>query len=467
MIHKWQGTAILVALIACPVLSDAAQKKIYQCTSVPGGASLSGGAPSRQAPPAERLKTYIVAIEDVSTIANPGLVLLAGDLAGEGQGVVDINGHKYQIPPAPGGLLAKIVVPIKPADLISGVNKLIFSQNGDQTPTWASYDAHIADVPQRFPQYLGTSYIPAQAAVSLSEFDFVINHKSTDKRKESETPVWAQRGKIRFYRAGVDMSHLDRMFEMFKEASINFVMLQQATPTDLASPEYQAYKAFFDRCHKEGIYAVFDGGAGQQPLRLNSVSLADVLLHPAWREWIDKDEYGFPRWRTARISFWPDLRNKDYQRETVKVSEIALKAGADAGYYDYASGSTEGLVGFFREVRAMAARNGKNWVMWGNCKGNIPVEELCYFTKSEGTEEAGVWENRWVNNVAQARFYYAAGETWKAYESKYGGAGAHDLAGDIEARLEAAHRRGFGLPVVLRRRRDRTLATAGMGLEEQ
>jgi hypothetical protein len=207
---KWQRSAIFVALIAFPALSlHAAQKMIYQCVSVPAGAALSGGAPSRQAPAAESLKTYIVAIEDASAIAYPGLVLLAEGLATEGQGIVDINGNKYQIPPAPGGLLAKIVIPIKPGHLISGVNRVVFSQNGDAKPTWASDDARIEDVTQRSAQVLGTSYIPAQAAVSLSEFDFVMSHRNTDKRKESDLPVWAQRGKLRFYRAGVDMNHLD------------------------------------------------------------------------------------------------------------------------------------------------------------------------------------------------------------------------------------------------------------------
>ena len=53
---------------------------------------------------------------------------------------------------------------------------------------------------------------------SVSDFDFIMNYKGEDKRKESDLPDWARRGKVRFYRAGNDFGHLDRMFEMYEEA---------------------------------------------------------------------------------------------------------------------------------------------------------------------------------------------------------------------------------------------------------
>jgi hypothetical protein len=62
------------------------------------------------------------------------------------------------------------------------------------------------------------------------------------------------------------------------------------------------------------------------------------------------------------------------------------------------------------------------------------VDEVADLTKTEGTSEAGVWEGEWVQNIVQARFYYASGYGVKSYESKYEGAdpgvpnpGAHDV----------------------------------------
>jgi len=182
---------------------------------------------------------------------------------------------------------------------------------------------------------------------------------------------------------------------------------------------------------------MYDGGTGS--VRLNSLSFQSVLMNPSWREWVSKDEWGVERWRTPYQAFWPDVGHKDYRAECTRIAGIAMDAGADAGYYDWAIGGTANLVKFFADVRALANSKGKNWAIYGNCKGNIAVEELCDFTKSEGTEEAGIWDGRWVNNVAQSRFYYAAGEGWKAYESKYEGAdagvpnpGAHDVQNNMK-----------------------------------
>ena len=426
MSNRWQRAAILASLIAYPILSlHAAQKKIYQCVSIPGGGGRGGGGGgARGGARAENLKTYVVAIDAVSAIANPGLVVLADGLEAARKGTVDVNGHTYQLPASPGGLLAKIVVPLKPEHLVSGINRVAFAQGGGGEDTWTSVDARIEDVAERSTQVVKTTYLPRSAAPSLEDFDFVTNPNNLKKRQESEIPEWAQRGKFRFYRAGVDMNHLDRMFEMFKEGRFNVVMLQNPTPSEATGADFEAYKAFFDRCHAAGIKIMYDGGNESQPVRLNSLSLESVLLHPSWRSWISKDEYGVDRWRTPRRAFWPDVGNQDYRNECVRVAGVAMEAGADAAYFDWAIGGTSNLVQFFADIRALAERKGKNWAIYGNCKGNIPVEELCDFTKSEGTEEAGIWDGKWVNNVAQSRFYYAAGGGWKPYESKYEGADA-------------------------------------------
>ena len=133
------------------------------------------------------------------------------------------------------------------------------------------------------------------------------------------------------------------------------------------------------------------------------------------REWISKDEYGNLRWRSRGRSYWPDLKNQEYKNEVLRTAEIAIDAGEDELYYDWAIGGTEGIMGFFLDVQNLIARKGKNLTVFGNCKGNILADGVCDIGKSEGTEEAGIWDGRWVHNVVQARFYYAAGDGWKPY----------------------------------------------------
>ena len=118
----------------------------------------------------------------------------------------------------------------------------------------------------------------------------------------------------------------------------------------------------------------------------------------------------------------------------LKQAAIAIDAGVDELYYDWSIGGTGDVIHFLDEVRQLAASKNKNISIFGNCKGNILVDEVADLVKTEGTREAGVWDGKWVHNIAQARFYYASGYGVKSYESKYEGAdpgvpnpGAHDV----------------------------------------
>jgi hypothetical protein len=196
---------------------------------------------------------------------------------------------------------------------------------------------------------------------------------------------------------------------------------------DLSSEEYRRYKAFIDRCHEIGIKVMFDGGAGRQPVRLNAIMLEEVIRRPEMADWISRDEYGLYRWRgrPGRI-FLPDLSNKDYKKEVLETAEVAIDAGADELYYDWAIGGTEDLMRFFLDVRDLSQRKGKNVTIYANTHGNILVNGVCDIDKSEGTAEAGLWDGECVHNVAQARFYYATGDGWKPYRSKYGARRSYD-----------------------------------------
>ena len=118
----------------------------------------------------------------------------------------------------------------------------------------------------------------------------------------------------------------------------------------------------------------------------------------------------------------------------MQQAAVAIDAGVDELYYDWSIGGTGDVIRFLDEVRQLAASKNKNISLFGNCKGNILVDEVADLTKTEGTAEAGVWDGEWVHNIAQARFYYASGYGVKSYESKYEGAdpgvpnpGAHDV----------------------------------------
>ena len=324
----------VVACLATPVYSlQNSAGKVYPAITLPGEA----GGP----------KNYVIRIGDVKAVVNPGLVILADGLDSAGKGSVDVNGNIYAIPPAPAGLLAKIVIPLRSDHLRSGLNRISYPKSG--ATSCDVLDCRLEEVKESSARVVGLSYLPKAAVPSIADFDLVAGSTGAGKRRESELVPWARRGLVRYYRAGIDFNHLDRLFEMFKEARINLAMLQTVTPEDLQSAEYKRYKNFIDRCHAAGIKVMFDGGTGN--VRLNAISLDSVLLHPEWRDWIAKDDLGFPRWRTPGRSFWTDVKNSDYRKEVLKAAEIAVDSGADAFYYDWAIGGTSDLMRFFNDVR--------------------------------------------------------------------------------------------------------------------
>lgn len=371
-----------------------------------------------------RVKGHIVKIDNIVRLKNPGLVLLAEGLDKDGA-YVNVNKNRYDIPPIVGGLLGKIVIPVDVEHLKDGINEIVYLKNlnGDG---YEVLDSRIESVKEKSTRVVGQTYrkVARGRPASISDIDFIINYKGENKRRESDVPEWVNRS-IRFYRAGTDFDHLDRMFEMFKEAHINLVMV--GVPRDKESERFKRIKAFIDRCHGNGIRVTAGSGIG-------GISLRSVLLDPELKNQISRDEYGELRWRRRGGTYLADLNNEDYRNEVLRRAEAAIDAGVDELYYDWAIGGTGEVMSFFSDVRDLVSKKGKNLSIYGNCKGNILVDEICDITKSEGTTEAGVWDGKWVHNVAQSRFYYAAGDGWKPYRSKYEGAdpgvanpGAYDV----------------------------------------
>ena len=441
----WFGLISVMTLWSC-----SNEKPVYQCITDKDNT--------------DALKSYTVYIENAASVVNPGLVILARGISA-GEGFVTVNGNRFAIPAIPGtsqetisddgedsgkegwyesggsdDLLAKIIIPLPDEGLKNGLNYVVFNKAA-QSDGFQVNDARVTSVSEKQAKITKLTYrvVTRGSDPSIDDFDFVVNYQGEGKRRESDLPDWARRGKVRYYRAGIDFDHLDRMFEMFKEGHFNLVMLQVSTPPDTTGEEYRRYKAFIDRCHDNGIRVTFDGGAGGQPIRLNSIDADSVKAHPEMEAWLSRDEYGEPRWRRKGSSYWPDLNNKEYRNRVLKTAELGIDAGVDELYYDWAIGGTRGIVSFFSDVQNLIRDKGKNLTVFGNCKGNIIADEICDIGKSEGTEEAGIWDGRWVHNAVQAKFYYAAGDGWKPYRSKYEGAdpgvpnpGAHSVVDEMK-----------------------------------
>ncbi len=399
----------------------------------------------------DRVKGYVIKVEAPQQLRTPGLVVLVSGAA-PGEGYLTLNGHKYDLPglmgeatgPArdtsknqPGkegwysyssgdDIVGKVVIPVTSAHLQAGLNEIEFFKNAG-ADGYEVIDVGLESVSQAAPALIGQTYhlLGRGRNATIGDFDFVFNYRSEKKRSLQDIPTWARRGKVNFYRAGIDWGHLDRMFEMFKEAHINLVAT--GVPMDTSSEEYRRVKAFIDRCHANGIRVTAFNSLG-------GIDLRDVLLQPELKRWISRDGYGNLRWRSPDDTFAADLQNEEYRNNALKHAAVAIDAGVDELYYDWSIGGTGDVIQFLDQVRQLAASKGKNISIFGNCKGNILVDETADLTKTEGTTEAGVWDGKWVHNIAQARFYYASGYGVKSYESKYEGAdpgvpnpGAHDV----------------------------------------
>ncbi|HVO63800.1 MAG TPA: hypothetical protein VMT53_22950 [Terriglobales bacterium] len=400
----------------------------------------------------DRVQGYVIKVDVPEQLSSPGLVVLVSGIE-PGEGYVTVNGRKYDLPgllgettgPArspeknqPGkegwysyssgdDIVGKLVIPLASGQLRTGLNEVEFFKNAN-TDGYEVIDVALQPVAEKAPTLIGQTYhlLGRGRSATIRDFDFVFNYRSEKKRSLADIPEWARRGQVNFYRAGIDWDHLDRMFEMFKEAHINLVATH--VPMDTSGAEYQRVKAFIDRCHANNIRVTAFNSVG-------GLGLRDVVLHPDQQNWISRDEFGNLVWRAPNNSFAADLQNQDYRQNVLlKGAAIAIDAGVDELYYDWSIGGTGDVIHFMDEVRQLAAGKNRNISIFGNCKGNILVDEVADLVKTEGTSEAGVWDGKWVHNIAQARFYYASGYGVKSYESKYEGAdpgvpnpGAHDV----------------------------------------
>ena len=398
----------------------------------------------------DRMNGFVINVED-EKISNPGLIFLASGIEAKGDAYFIINNKRYEIPPLKGDfenkidveleakgkaqfytvssaddIIGKYIIPIDASILKKGINEIEYFKK-DGTDGFEIIGTIIQSVEEKEPTLVGQTYhiLSRGRPASISDFDYIYNYKGEKVLHENEIPDWTKRGKVNFYRAGIDYDNLDRMFEMFKEASINLVAVH--VPTDRNTEEYFRVKSFIDRCHANNIRVTAFNSLG-------GVDLRELMLNPELEKWISHDEYGAKRWRQPGKVFAADLVNENYRKSVLENVKIQVEAGVDEIYFDYAIGGTGDVLDFLYDVRNIAKNSNREISIYGNCKGNILVDEVCDLTKSEGTTEAGVWDGKWIHNIPQARFYYAVGNQIKPYRSKYEGSdpgvpnpGAYDV----------------------------------------
>ena len=394
---------------------------------------------------------FAIKIDNPQSLSRPGLVFLGSGIERAGQAILKVNGNEYAVPPQEvdfsggarvtmneegggkasfyaderGGadVISKTVVVLKPEDLKSGINEIEFLKSGDQG--YEITGAQIQSVSQTESTVVAQTYhlLARGRPATIRDFDKITSINERERYSVAEVPQWSIRGKVNFYRSGMDKD-LDRMFQMFEEARINLVGV--SVPRDTKSEACQRAKALIDRLHSKGMKAVGFNSLG-------GVSIRTLLMNPAADAWIARDEYGDRIWRSQGGSYVSDVSSPAFRKEVLDHAAIQIDAGLDELYYDYGLGGTADVRTLFQEIRALARQRGRHVGIFGNCKGNILVDEIADVVKTEGTEEAGVWDGKWVNNIPQARLYYAVGGG-KRYESKYEGAdpgvpnpGAHDV----------------------------------------
>ncbi len=432
---------------ACRLSAQIPEQSAYQ------GVTVSPSYSYHMSGRTDWVKGYLIRIDNPQAVRNPGLVFLASGIDHPGEAILKVNGKTYSVPPLEGDfsgrskttanetegksgfyanertgddLVAKIVVPLQASDLRAGANQVEFYRSPDSDGFDISA-AQVESVRQTEPAVLGQTYhlLSRGRPATIRDFDAVFAVKAEDRHRAEDVPEWARRGMVNFYRAGMPNDQLERMFQMFDEAHVNLISV--GVPRQRDSEAYSRARALIERSHAKGIKVVGFNSLG-------GVSLRETMLNPAVESWVARDEYGNKLWQVRGSSFAADISNKSYRQSVLDHAALQIDAGVDELYYDYALGGTGDVRSLFAEIRAIGKQKGKNISVFGNCKGNILVDEIADLVKSEGTEEAGVWGGKWVHNIPQARFYYAVAEGGKRYESKYEGAdpgvpnpGAHDV----------------------------------------
>ena len=261
----------------------------------------------------DRITGFVINVDN-KNITNPAIIFLASGIEEKGDAYFIINNKRYEIPPLQGDfenkinveleargkaqfytvnsaddIVGKYIIPIDGNILKDGINEIEYFKK-DSTDGFEIIGTLIQSVKEKEPTLVGQTYhiLSRGRPASISDFDYIFNYKGEKALHENDIPGWAKRGKVNFYRTGIDFNNLDRMFEMFKEARVNLVAVH--VPKERDTEEYYRVKSFIERCHSNDIRVTAFNSLG-------GIDLRELMLNPELEKWISHDEYGAKRWR--------------------------------------------------------------------------------------------------------------------------------------------------------------------------
>lgn len=310
----------------------------------------------------EKLST--VKIDDIRRLRNPGLVVLVRGLDTKGEAYVEANGNRYDIPPIVSGLRGKIVIPLSSEHLKNGDNKIKYFKRLTKDG-YSILDSRIESVKEKSTRVIGWTYRMLARSVpeTITAFDFVMSYKDEGKRKKSDVPMWTQRGKVRPIRfqfgqlplswmrpeSGSEyeevFTHLydkysDRVIEICKEGHFNEAMIVWSYGFSLPYEERnrQLCKELIKKFHKNGIkVAAYLSATRMQwaPDEMFGDEPEMFRVEPESKNWINRNEYGEPRWYSKGETFksyLANLKNKEWRKYQLKRTELAIDAGVNELY---------------------------------------------------------------------------------------------------------------------------------------
>ncbi|MHA2101144.1 MAG: hypothetical protein ACW99A_20950, partial [Candidatus Kariarchaeaceae archaeon] len=332
----------------------------------------------------DRITGFVVNVDDPN-ISNPGLIFLASGIETNGDAYLTVNDKRYEIPPLEGefknkidveleargkaqfysvnsadDIVGKYIIPIDGKNLKEGINEIAYFKK-DGTDGFEIIGTIIQSVDEKEPKLVGQTYhiLSRGRPASIGDFDYIFNYKGEKVLNENDIPDWGRRGKVNFYRTGIDWYNLDRLFEMFEEARINLCTVH--VPSERNSEEYYKVKSFIERCHKNNIRVTAFNSLG-------GIRIRDIMLNPELEKWISHDEYGNKRWRMENEIYAADLANENYRNSVLEEVKIQIELKIDEIYFDYAIGGTGDVLDFLYDVRNIAKNANQEITIYGNCK---------------------------------------------------------------------------------------------------
>ena len=360
--RRWSRQTCIGAYLLASVCAGLAQDQHTVYPGVTVSASYAYDISGRT----DRIKGFLIKVGDPQTLKNPGLVILATGIGSPGQALLKFNGKDYAVPsmegdfsgrdgaarPARSGsaadvagedVIAKIVIPLKAADVTAGVNQAEFFR-GPNSGAYGVLAAQIESVTQTAPAVMGQTHhlLSRNLPPKIRDFDAVYGLNPDERRRVEDTPAWGRQGLVNYYRSGMG-PNLDRMSEMFAPAHINLVSV--GIPRQRDSEAFRNTNALIDRYHAKGMKVA-------SPNTLGGVALREVLSNPAAESWLAHDEYGNKIWMSNGSSFAADISSPSYRAYVLAHVETQIDAGADELYYDYGLGGTGDVRTLFEEMRA-------------------------------------------------------------------------------------------------------------------